>query len=172
MYKDLLKKGLEYLIISVFFSGFLSLMSFALWDNIEPYVDVPVKLAQLEETVGSLLDPRLIVFDGPGIILNDNDTVEAGEDVEIGYILNRVASCATTIHEIIVDTSTGREIQLRSVPAVKAPVSSEVGFFRIAIPIPDRIQPGEYFYWPRISPIECGVYKDFRADRSEVFKVE
>ena len=170
MWKEVGKKALEYLLISVFFSGVVSAVGYLAREQITPYLQLPEKVADIEEVLDTYVEPELVEVRGLGLVLNANDEVRIGGTLLVGYTLKRNASCDSNVEEIFLNVDTGIETRTRVTPSVKAPVTNDFLFFRVPIPT-TGLTPGQYVYFPRITPVDCGVYGDYCIPSTEVFRI-
>lgn len=163
-------------------SAVVSLLATAFWfvakPYLSPYLDTPKVLGELRKDIVALqiqladtAQPRIVEFQGIGLVTGE-DSVRAGDRITILYNLRRNASCATEIEVAFIDVSNGTRIVTHIQRAVQAPVSDSFAPFLINLQIPAELPPGRYSYQPRISPIDCGVYKSYLGTMTSIFRVE
>lgn len=171
MIRKLIDKGVEYLVISVFLTSFISFVGWLYKDNIQEFFETPQRLAAIELAVGDLTEPKLVEVMGPALVLEENKTVKLGQPVSMGFTLRRNASCDSDIEAIFINVDTGIEKRIGVSPSVRAPVTEDLIFFRLDISTVG-LGEGKWVYFPRIIPKECGVYESYRIPASEVFTIE
>lgn len=159
-------------------SAVTSLLATGFWFAIKPYaqpfLDLPQQVAQLTSIVAPITNPRLVEFDGYGIILDNGSgypSVEPGDRIRIMYHVRRNVDCDTTIDLIFMNVNTGIKIQYGSIPAIRSNVTNDFSPFIFSLEVPEDIPPGSYVYAPRFNPILCGVYKPYNFAISQPFKV-
>lgn len=155
-------------------SGIAAVATRTYW---QPFADLPVivaaiqkEIAETQATLQGTIRPQLIDFQGNGQIVGTTE-IEAGGLVEVFYSLRRNASCDTDVRPYFFDIERGLTVAGQTIPAVRAPVTSDFIPFRLSIRLPDQITPGTYVYYPEIIPKNCGVYGPLRAPPTSQFVV-
>lgn len=155
-------------------SAVVTMLSTVFWfaakPYMQPFLDLPEQVAKLSAAVSSLSNPRLVEYDGYGIILGPRE-LRAGERATILYHLKRNADCATEVDVSFMNVNTGVKINTHTIPALRAPVSEDFSPFILSLEIPENLPPGEYVYTPRFNPIRCGIYRPYNFGISEPFTV-
>lgn len=137
---------------------------------------VTKEISEINEEIKSLREssPALLDFSGGGEVApHPRGYYRPGEVVTITYLLRRNATCETDIRVQFYDWALS-QINPRytsTIPALKSAVSREFTLFSVPVALPPTMDDGFYSYAPEIIPLECGVYKSFKAPLSGAFEV-
>jgi len=101
--------------------------------------------------------PRIVEFDGRGIVTDDSDAVPGGQII-VTYSLRRNATCETVVFPRFYDIDRGVTFNGEPFNAVRAPVTDDFALFSLPVPLPLGIAPGRYTYVPEIAPRDCQPY--------------
>ena len=137
---------------------------------LQPWLELPERMAEISLRIAPLTRPQLIEFNGPAMLLN-GDKFEPGDTARLLYHLRRNADCATEIEVSWIDVETGAKVVTGTMRAVQAPVTEDFTSFILALRIPANLPDGRYSYFPRLTPLNCGIYRSYNAAMSEVFEV-
>lgn len=155
-------------------SAVVSLLATVAWFFVRPYalpfLTLPEKVAEINARLAPLSSPELVEFRGSGLLVNGSKFTHDGT-VRIMYNLRRNADCATEVEYSFVNANTGSKVTTGTGRAVQAPVTEGFTYFILNLPIPDSLLPGKYSYFPRITPMNCGIYKTYNGAMSEIFEV-
>lgn len=168
-------------------SAVLSVVGSIFWvlasPYLKPFLELPEKVAQIQAQLAPISDPKLVEFQGIAMILNRDahgwgheagggfPLFKRGQHLLLLYNLRRNADCATQIEVTFIDIRSGSKIVTGTLPAVQAPVTTDFTYFILQREIPANLPPGLYTYYPRIVPVNCGVYRPFNGNMSEIFEV-
>lgn len=173
----------DVLTISAVLSVAGSVLWFAARPYLQPFLDLPEKVAQIQVQLAPISEPKLVEFQGTALILNGDahkkgqesgkgfPVFEAGDNMRLLFNLRRNADCATEIELTYIDVRNGSKIVTGTQRATQAPVSSDYTFFILQRRIPENLPPGIYTYYPRIIPLNCGVYRPYNGNMSDIFEV-
>lgn len=155
-------------------SAVVSVLSGILWTLTRPYLapflELPAQVAEINARLAPISAPHLVEFEGHGIVLNGVEVVR-GEEIRILYNLRRNADCATEIEMSFINVDTGTLISTGTSRAVQAPVTEDFTYFILALTVPQTLPPGRYSYFPRLTPLNCGIYQAYSGAMSTPFTV-
>lgn len=159
-------------VVSILFGSVIALTK-PYW---QPFADIPrdmailqTELAQTRILLEENIEPRILDFQGGGIIVSENHI--AGGSFQVMYSLRRNATCETIVTPIFYDLERNISIRDKDVPSVRAPVTNSFEPFSLELPIPSSLRPGRYVYYPILSPVDCGVYGRIRVPPSTIINV-
>lgn len=135
-----------------------------------PFLDLPQKVAEINARLAPIAQPHLVEFKGIGLVINQNKMV-TGETLRILYNLKRNADCTTDVEQIFVNVDTGAKTLTSTIRATQAPVSNDFSSFILELPIPSNLPDGRYSYFPRLIPINCGIYQAYTGTMTEIFEI-
>jgi len=161
----------DVLTISAVLSVIGTLFWFVSRPYIEPFLDLPTKVAEINARLGPITQPHLVEFHGHGMIVSDDEVYRPGGQIRILYNLRRNADCATELEYSFVNVDTGSIISTGTGRAVQAPVTEDYTYFLLSLTVPQNLGPGRYAYFPRITPLNCGIYRPYRGALTEIFRV-
>lgn len=159
----------------------VGLLSSAFWvvarPYLVPYLELPQQIAEFRRDIAKMQlqlaeirVPRIVDFDGLGQII-DGEDVRPGGTITVLFSLRRNASCATDIDVYFFDVNKGSKFFSHTMRSVQAPVSNEYDLYLYRIRVPGDTPPGQYIYYPRINPVECGVYGPYNGAATTPFTV-
>ena len=91
---------------------------------LEPFIELPEKVAQINARLAPLAQPHLVEFEGQGLIISDK-VVKRGGNIRILYHLRRNGDCETEVDLSFLNVDTGARISVGSTRAVQAPVTDD-----------------------------------------------
>lgn len=148
---------------------------FVFGDELKPYVQLPSKVESLHDDLEGLrtvLTPEFIHFMGRAVVIKpDQQHVQAGGAVRLAYVLARQVSCDSLVEPLFINVATGVQWPGPTYRAIKAPVTSSPIWFVVPVPVPENLPEGDYVFFPRLTPLDCGIYGPIRPPASDVFHV-
>jgi len=169
-------------------SAVLSVVGSIFWfmsrPYLTPFLELPEKVAQIQAQLAPLSDPKIVEFNGNGKIANlvprqrgedggqGLPIFKPGEIMRVLYNLRRNADCATQVEVTFIDVKTGSKLTTGITTATQAPVTSDFTFFILNREIPNNLPDGIYSYYPRIIPLNCGIYRPYNGVMSDLFEVK
>jgi len=163
--------GRDVLTISATVSLLGTLVWFAAAPHLMPWLLIPEQLAAFEDKLNGLARPRLVEFQGTALLV-DKGPFKPGDDVRFVYNLRRNADCTTDIQVSWYSVRTGVRITTAVVRAVQAPVTTDFAPFILTRKIPENLPDGLWVYYPLVVPVDCGVYRPYNGNMSEVFEIK
>jgi hypothetical protein len=155
-------------------SAVISVMSAFFWTlarpYVEPFLDLPTKVAEINARLAPISQPHLVEFKGNAILVNGS-RFSRGSEMVILYNLKRNASCETQVDLNFINVTTGAKLNAGTIRAVQAPVTDDFAPFILSLVVPPSLPNGRYSYMPRMMPQNCGIYQDYNAVMSEIFEV-
>jgi hypothetical protein len=156
-------------------SAVLGVLGSGFWFVVKPYLDpfleLPTKVAEINARLMPLARPHLVEFNGHAMILSSK-TIPQGGSLRLLFHLRRNADCSTDVDHAFINVDTGARIAGETVRAVQAPVTEDFTSFILSIKVPIFLPAGRYTYFPRIVPINCGIYQPYNGAMSDVFEVK
>lgn len=155
-------------------SAVITLLSAIFWfvarPYLTPFLELPEKVAEINARIAPFTSPHLVEFKGPAYVIGEK-SIARGGNIRLMYNLRRNADCDTEILFSFVNVDTGTTITTGTGRSVQAPVTEDFSTFFLMLHIPENLPTGNYSYYPRLTPINCGVYRAYNGALSEPFEV-